>query len=81
MSMDFETPWTAVYQAPPSMGFSRQEYWSGCHRLLRNMISETLILDGIQSINVYFKNRLDGITDSMYTSLSKLQEIVKDREA
>ena len=22
------TPWTAVYQAPPSMGFSRQEYWS-----------------------------------------------------
>ena len=24
-----ETPWTAAYQAPPSMGFSRQEYWSG----------------------------------------------------
>jgi len=23
------TPWSAVYQAPPSMGFSRQEYWSG----------------------------------------------------
>ena len=23
------TPWTATYQAPPSMGFSRQEYWSG----------------------------------------------------
>ena len=23
------TPWTAVYQAPLSMGFSRQEYWSG----------------------------------------------------
>ena len=23
------TPWTAVYQAPPSIGFSRQEYWSG----------------------------------------------------
>ena len=23
------TPWTAVHQAPPSMGFSRQEYWSG----------------------------------------------------
>ena len=23
------TPWTAVYQAPPSVGFSRQEYWSG----------------------------------------------------
>ena len=23
------TPWSAAYQAPPSMGFSRQEYWSG----------------------------------------------------
>ena len=44
------TPWTAAFQAPPSMGFSRQEYWSGvplpslvrcpakiyigCHRIL-----------------------------------------------
>ena len=25
----FATPWTAAYQVPPSMGFSRQEYWSG----------------------------------------------------
>ena len=25
----FTTPWTVTYQAPPSMGFSRQEYWSG----------------------------------------------------
>ena len=24
----FVTPWTAAYQAPLSMGFSRQEYWS-----------------------------------------------------
>ena len=24
-----ETPWTAALQAPPSVGFSRQEYWSG----------------------------------------------------
>ena len=37
----FATPWTAAYQAPPSLGFSRQEYWSGdiglacpmCHSL------------------------------------------------
>ena len=26
---DLATPWTTAYQAPPSMGFSRQEYWSG----------------------------------------------------
>ena len=25
----FATPWTVAYQAPPSMGFSRQEYWNG----------------------------------------------------
>ena len=25
----FATPWTAAYQAPLSLGFSRQEYWSG----------------------------------------------------
>ena len=25
----FATSWTATHQAPPSMGFSRQEYWSG----------------------------------------------------
>ena len=26
---DFATPWTVARQAPPSMGFSKQEYWSG----------------------------------------------------
>ena len=31
----FATPWTAAHQAPPFMGFSRQECWSGCHWLLR----------------------------------------------
>ena len=25
----FATPWTVAHQTPPSMGFSRQEYWSG----------------------------------------------------
>ena len=25
----FATPWTVAHHAPPSMGFSRQEYWSG----------------------------------------------------
>ena len=25
----FATPWTVAYQAPPTMGFSRQECWSG----------------------------------------------------
>ena len=29
MSVSFATPWTVARQAPLSMGFSRQEYWSG----------------------------------------------------
>ena len=32
----FATPWTAAYQAPPPMGFSRQEYWSGVPLKLNN---------------------------------------------
>ena len=35
----FATPWTAAYQAPLSMGFSRQEYWSG---LLFQYLQNTL---------------------------------------
>ena len=33
----FATSWTAAYQAPPSMGFSRQEYWSGVPLPLRSI--------------------------------------------
>ena len=29
MSNSFMTPWTVAYQVPLSMGFSKQEYWSG----------------------------------------------------
>ena len=36
------TPWTAAYQAPPFMGFSRQEYWSGV-----SLPSPTLVLEFI----------------------------------
>ena len=47
----FATPWTAAYQPPPSMGFSRQEYWSGLplpsprpetRKLLEENIGKTL---------------------------------------
>ena len=32
------TPWTAAYQAPPSMGFSMQQYWSGVPLPSPNMV-------------------------------------------
>ena len=31
------TPWTVASQPPPSMGFARQEQWSGCHFLLQGI--------------------------------------------
>ena len=36
----FTTPWTAAHQAPPSMGFSRQEYWSGLPLPSPNFVQE-----------------------------------------
>ena len=33
----FATPWTIAHQAPLSMGFSRQEYWSECQALLQGI--------------------------------------------
>ena len=38
----FMIPWTAAHQAPPSMAFSRQEYWSG-GGLLRIICIDTII--------------------------------------
>ena len=38
----FLTPWTAAHQAPPSMGFSRQEYWSELPLLLCSVIHKCL---------------------------------------
>ena len=35
--MSNSTPSTIAYQAPLSMGFSRQEYWSGCHAFLQGI--------------------------------------------
>ena len=34
----FVSPWTVAHQAPLSMGFSRQEYWSELHFLLRGIL-------------------------------------------
>ena len=38
------TPWTAAHQAPPSMGFSRQEYWSGVPLPSPSLASTAIIL-------------------------------------
>ena len=47
----FATPWTAAYQALQSMGFSRQEYWSGVP-LPSLVVSDSLRPHGLQPIRL-----------------------------
>ena len=46
-------PWTAAYQAPLSMGFSRQEYWSGVP-----LPSPNFIVKGLVSLLPWVKNEI-----------------------
>ena len=87
----FVTPWTVAHQAPLSMEFSRQEYWSrqpfpSPADLPNPGIeagSPALQADSLPSEppGKQRMRQLDGITDSINMSLGKLQEMVKDREA
>ena len=69
----FATPWTAAYQAPPSMGFSRQEYWS-----VLPFPSPTL-----ECYSVMNQNRIMPLTavwmDRVITLLSKGSQREKDK--
>ena len=49
-----ETPWTAAYQAPPSMGFSRQQYWSGVPLPSPNCIPRAIHLMRAKNRFIFF---------------------------
>ena len=49
----FVTPWTVASQAPLSMGFSRQEYYSGCHFVLHG----TFTTQGSNLCLLHWRNR------------------------
>ena len=53
---DSVTPWTIACQAPLSMEFSRQEYWSGCYFLLQGIILT-------QGLNLYLLHLLHWHVD------------------
>ena len=48
----FTTPWTAAHQAPPSMGFSKKEYWSGVP--LPSQESSKLLC--VEKISIWIRN-------------------------
>ena len=50
------TQWTAAYQAPPSMGFSRREYWSGVPLPSRVTLLQSLIIYQTIHLISYFKS-------------------------
>ena len=50
--------WTAAYQAPPSMGFSRQENWSGVPLPSRETLPREVMID---------LSRSDGVSGSSLT--------------
>ena len=53
------TPWTAAYQAPPSMGFSRQEYWSVAYLFLSVVLSwQTINCLSKETGNIFRKHFL-----------------------
>ena len=59
------TPWTAAYQAPLSMGFSRQEYWSGVPlpgplKKQESSRKKHLFLNGTQLQYSCLENPMDG---------------------
>ena len=67
----FATPWTAAHQAPPPMGFSRQEYWSGVPLpwpLQKSYCHHTVIHTEVFGFSVHIKVRL-----TLHSSLPSVQ--------
>ena len=59
----FETPWTVAHQAPLSVGFSRQEYWSE----LPFPSPRDLLEPGIKLSSVLFPELADGFVTTSTT--------------
>ena len=68
------TSWTAAYQAPPSMGFSRQEYWSGLP-----LPSPTLLYRYLLYLFLLFLHRTDHNLTIWYIFLVCLGGAGKDQ--
>ena len=89
MSDFFETPWTVAHQAPLSIGFFRQDYWSGLpFSSPRDLLDPKIELTSRALAGRFLTTEppgrmrwLDSITNSMDLNLSKLRETVEGRRA
>ena len=63
------TPWTGAYQAPPSMGFSRQEYWSGVP-----LPSPNKDLEEIKKSQYIMNNAINEIKNTLEGTNSRIME-------
>ena len=81
----FTTPWTAAHQAPLSVGFSRQEYWSGVP--LPSLIYMLLCIKQITNENLLYRTGNSVLCDALNgKEILKKEGIyvyvpVRDREA
>ena len=64
------TPWTAAHQAPPSMGFSRQEYWSGVPLPSPILPSLILYIYICFSTTLVMAHTISGVCFSLYLNKS-----------
>ena len=84
------TPWTTAHQAPPSMGFSRQEYWSGVplpsppygavefkKRMLSSKSSAILQTALCQGININSTCRIGKVNHLWFLSLLIIRDNIK----
>ena len=69
------TPWTAAYQAPPSMGFSRQEYWSGVPLPSPILLSSMLLKQSKQTKNPKSKREVSHSFNGHLHSIHSMQRL------
>ena len=75
------TPWTAAYQAPPSMGFSRQEYWRGVPLVGGQNIGASASASILpMSIQDWFPLGLTGLISLQSRGLSRVSSSITIRK-
>ena len=76
----FATPWTVAYQAPPSIGFSRQEYWSGVPFPSPGDVPDPGIEPGASELQAdALPSEPPGSPNSTYTKQLKYRPVLRNK--